>query len=241
MKKYWIFNFILIVFLLAIKANAQERIFKDNSESLMENVKRQLFFPIHTDGLFYPRFMLNIDAETLTFEYSGTNAKETRSLIDRLEDNNLDTTAAKNYPRKIKYDWGGAKGINIGKGWGFTKKEVQKIDSFYGHHKNIIAFIENDVNGNGIMDYIFVRRVNSASFLSQKHLVYAKPAPGYELEIYEGSPKNLTFIYSFYLPLYTEQIVYYTNAKDRKVNILSYQVYDRTIGAYQIGMDSVFW
>lgn len=233
--------FTLIMSSAVFHAKAQERIFKDKSEGLLENVRRQLFFPMHPEGLFCPRISLDITAETITFEYAGTNAKETRSLVDKPEGARLDTAATKKYPEKEKFDWGNVSRLDIGKGWGYTKQTMRKIDAIYGHHDKVIAFAEQDVNANGIMDYIVVRRVDSPSYGAAFHIRDTKPEPGYEVEIYEGTPENLNFICRFYLPKYTQQIVYYTNAKDRRVNIVSYQIYDRVIGAYQIGLDSVFW
>lgn len=233
--------FTLIMSSAVFHVKAQERIFKDKSEGLLENVRRQLFFPMHPEGLFCPRISLNIAAETITFEYAGTHAKETRSLIDKPEDARLDTAATKKYPEKEKFDWGNASRLDIGKGWGYTKKTMRKIDAIYGHHDHVIAFAEQDVNANGIMDYMVVRRVDSPSYGAEFYIRDTKPEPGYEVEIYEGTPENLSFIFRFYLPKYTQHIFYYTNAKDRRVNIVSYQVYDRAVGAYQIGMDIVFW
>ena len=104
-----------------------------------------------------------------------------------------------------------------------------------------MAFAERDVNANGVMDYIFVRRVDSPSSGAELQLRDTMPGPGYEVEIYEGTPGNLAFIARFYLSRYTQQIVYYTTAKDKRLNIVSYQVYDAAVGAYQVGMDSVFF
>ncbi|RYD98867.1 MAG: hypothetical protein EOP54_06195 [Sphingobacteriales bacterium] len=235
------FLHVLLPFTFVFHTNAQERIVKDKSEHLLENITRQLLFPMHPQGFFYPRLSLDTVAETITFEYALTNAKATRSLNNKPENSRLDTSATKKYPKQIKFDWGNASRLAIGKGWGYTKRDMQKIDIIYGHHNNIIAFAERDVNANGIMDYIFVRRVDSPSYGAALHLRDTAPGPGYEVEIYEGTPANLAFIARFYLPKYTQQIVYYTNAKDKRLNIVSYQVYDAAVGAYQVGMDSVFW
>lgn len=232
---------VLLPFTFVFHTNAQEHIFKDKSEHLLENITRQLIFPMHSQGLFYPRFSLDTVAETITFEDAGTTVKAIRSLNNKPENSRLDTSAPKKYPKKEKINWGKASRLDIGKGWGYTKRTMQKIDIIYGHHNNIMAFAERDVNANGIMDYIFVRRVDSPSYGAELQLRDTMPGPGYEVEIYEGSPANLAFIARFYLPKYTQQIVYYTNAKDKRLNIVSYQVYDPSVGAYQIGVDSVFW
>lgn len=238
------FRFLFITLLISTcvyRANAQEPTFKDDSERLLEQVRRQLLFPAHPQGLFLPRFSLDIAAETISFEYAGTTAKEIRSLNEDPLASRLDTSATKKYPSQEKINWGKAKLLDIGKGWGYTKKSMQKIDAIYGHHDKVMAFAEEDVNANGVMDYICVRRVDSPTVQAKFHIRDTQPEPGYEVAIFEASPGNLTLIARLYLPEYTRQIVYYTNRKDRRLNIVSYQVFDPSVGAYQIGVDSIFW